>query len=113
MHSEILDNIRYRVPVDLHYAFNRPDAVLFDEKLAYHDDLFFFEVSVVEYRAFGLRKSHTASLAFEHLVAFGVESLLNDVSGVLLSVVRTVRIQTYLVIWICPIHRIYYAGRGI
>jgi len=62
------------------------------EKLAYHDDLFFFEVPVVEYRAFGFRKSHTTRLAFEHLVAFGVESFLNDVSGVLLSVVRTVRI---------------------
>jgi len=106
MHSEILDNIRYGVPVDPHYAFNRSDAVLFDEKLAYHDDLFFFEVPVVEYRAFGFRKSHTASIAFEHLVAFGVEPLLNDLSGVLFSVVRTVWIQTYLVIWICPGHGI-------
>lgn len=106
MSGEILDNIRYRVPVDLPYAFNRSDAVLFDEKLAYHDDLFFFEVSVVEYRAFGFRKSHTASLAFKHLVAFDVKSLLNDLSCVLLPVVRTVWIQTYLVIWICSGHKI-------
>lgn len=113
MSGEILDNVRYRVSVDPHYAFNRSDAVLFDEKLAYHDDLFFFEVSVVEYRAFGFRKSHTASLAFEHLVAFGVESLLNDVSYLFLSVVRTVRIQTYLVIWICPGHKIDCSVRGI
>ena len=113
MSGEILDNIRYCVSVDLHYAFNRSDAVLFDKKLAYHDDLFFFEVSVVEYRAFGLRKSYTASLAFEHLVAFGVEPFLNDVSGVLLPVVWTVRIQTYLIIWICPGHKIDCRVRGI
>jgi len=113
MSGEILDNIRYRVSVDPRYAFNRSDTVLFDEKLAHQDDLFFFEVSVVEYCAFGFRKSHTASLTFEHLVAFGVESLLNDVSYLFLPVVRTVWIQTYLVIWICPGHRIYYVVRGI
>ena len=73
------------------------------EKLTYHDDLFFFEVSVVEYRAFCFRKYHTASLAFEHLVAFGVEPFLNDVSYLLLPVVRTVRIQTYLVIGSAPV----------
>ena len=113
MSGEIFDNIRYRISVDLHYAFNRSDAVLFDEKLAYHDDLFFVEVSVVEYRAFGFRKSHTAGLAFEHLVAFDVKSLLNDLSCVLLPVVRTVWIQTYLLIWICSGHKIDCSVRGI
>jgi hypothetical protein len=37
-------------------------------------------VSVVEYRAFSLRESHTTGLAFEHLVAFGIEPFLDDVS---------------------------------
>jgi len=113
MHSEILDNIRYRVPVDLHYAFNRSDAVLFDEKLAYHDDLFFGEVSVVEYRAVGFRKSHNAGLSFEDLVAFDVNYLLNDLSCVLLPVVQTVCIQTYLLIWICSGHKIDCSVQGI
>jgi len=60
-------------------------------------DLLFFEVSVVEYRAFGLRKSHTAGLALEHLVAPGIEAFFDDGARVSLSVVRTIWIQTYLV----------------
>jgi hypothetical protein len=49
-------------------------------------------VSVVEYRAFGLRESHTAGLAFEHLVALGIKAFLDDVAGVSLSVVGTIGI---------------------
>nr|QNO56028.1 hypothetical protein GMDKCDLI_00007 [Methanosarcinales archaeon ANME-1 ERB7] len=54
-----------------------------------HDDLFFRKVSVVEYRAFSLRESHTTGLAFEHLVAFGIEPFLDDVASVSLSIIGT------------------------
>jgi hypothetical protein len=50
----------------------------------------------LRYRAFSLRESHTAGLAFEHLVAFGIEPLLADVAGVSLLVIQTILIQTYL-----------------
>ena len=61
------------------------------------DDLFFRKVSVLEYRAFSLRESHTTGLAFEHLVAFGIEPFFDDVASVSLSVIQTIRVQTYLV----------------
>jgi hypothetical protein len=35
-------------------------------------------------------------LAFEHLVAFGIEPFFDDVASVSLSVIRTIRVQTYL-----------------
>jgi len=41
-----------------------------------YDDLFFRKVSVVDYGAFSLRGSHTTGLAFELLVAFGIEPFL-------------------------------------
>ena len=43
-----------------------------------YDDLSFRKVPVVEYRAFSLRESHTTGLAFELLVAFGIEPFLDD-----------------------------------
>ncbi|NAS88924.1 hypothetical protein C4E24_04200, partial [ANME-1 cluster archaeon AG-394-G21] len=49
----------------------------------------FRKVSVVEYRAFSLRESHTTGLAFEHLVAFGIEPFLDDVASVSLSIIGT------------------------
>ena len=82
--------------MNLHYAFNSSYSVLLDQQFADQDDLVFFEVSVVEYRAFGLRESHTAGLAFEHLVALGIKAFLDDLTSVSLPVVRTIRIQTYL-----------------
>jgi len=78
--------------MDLHYAFNSSYSVFLYQQFAYKDNLFFFEVSVVEYRAFGLRKSYTAGLAFEHLVALGIKTLLDDVAGVSPSVVQTIGI---------------------
>jgi len=54
-------------------------------------------VSAAEHGAFGLRKSNTASLAFEHLAALGIKALLDDVARVSLSALRTIWIQTYLV----------------
>lgn len=83
--------------MDLHYAFNSSYSVFLYQQFADHDYLILFEVSVVEYRAFGLWESHTAGLAFEHLVALGIKAFLDDVARVSLSVVRTIRIQTYLV----------------
>ena len=83
--------------MDLHYAFNSSYSVFLYQQFADQDDLFFFEVSVVEYRAFRLGKSHTAGLAFEHLVALGIKAFLDDGARVSLSVVRAIRIQTYLV----------------
>jgi len=83
--------------MDLHDAFNSSYPILLHQQFADHDDLLFFEVSVVEYRAFGLRESHPAGLAFEHLVALGIEAFFDDGARVSLSVVRTIRIQTYLV----------------
>jgi len=58
-------------------------------------------VSVVECCAFNLKESHTAGLAFEPLVAFGIEPPIDDVAGVSLLVIRTIPIQTYLAFWIC------------
>ena len=78
--------------MDLHYAFNSSYSVFLDQQFADHDDLLFFEVSVVEYRAFCLRESHTAGLAFEHLVALGIKAFLDDVARVSLSVVWTIGI---------------------
>nr|QNO58223.1 hypothetical protein DKLEMCON_00005 [Methanosarcinales archaeon ANME-1 ERB7] len=46
-------------------------------------------MSVVEYSAFSLRESHTTGLAFEHLVAFGIEPFLADVASVSLSIIGT------------------------
>ena len=83
--------------MDPHYAFNSPYSILLYQQFAYHDYLIFFEVSVVEYRAFCLRESHTAGLAFEHLVALSIKAFLDDVASVSLSVVRTIPIQTYQV----------------
>lgn len=84
--------------MDLHDAFNSSYPVLLHQQFADHDDLLFFEVSVVEYRAFSLRESHTAGLAFEHLIALGIETFLDDGASISLSVVRAIRIQTYLII---------------
>jgi len=81
--------------VNLHYALNSPDAILLDQKLAYQDYLLLCKVSVVEDGAFGVGKSHSTSLALEHLIASGVEALLDDVTRVALTVVLTILVQTY------------------
>jgi hypothetical protein len=41
------------------------------------------------------KESHTTGLAFEHLVAFGIEPFFDDVASVSLSVIQTIRVQTY------------------
>jgi len=60
-------------------VFNSPYPLLLYQQFAYHDYLIFFEVYVVEYCAFCLRESHTAGLAFEHLVALNIKAFLDDV----------------------------------
>jgi hypothetical protein len=37
-------------------------------------------------------------LAFEHLVAFDIEPFFDDVASVSLSVIRTIRVQTYQIL---------------
>ena len=74
----------------LHYAFDSSYSVSLYQQFAYKDNLLFFEVSVVEHRAFGIRESYTAGLAFEHLVALGIKTFLDDVACVSLSAVRAI-----------------------
>ncbi len=90
--------------MNLHYALNSPDTILLDQQLAYQDYLLLCKMPVVEDSAFGAGKSHTTGPALEHLVASGIEALLDDMTPVPLSVVQTILIQTHLLSRICPSH---------